>query len=49
MARDQKLYDTCKEWMQKQDKLELFRDYNDYLDDDQVKKFISYVEDRIEQ
>ena len=35
--------------MQKQDKLELFRDYNDYLDDNQVAEFISYCEDQMKQ
>lgn len=47
MERDQKLYDTCKEWMQKQDKLELFRDYNDYLEPDQVKDFLNYCKEEI--
>ena len=47
MARDEKLYATCKEWMQKQDKLELFRDYNDYLEPDTVKDFIKYCKDEI--
>lgn len=41
------LLKTCEAWMSKQDKLELFRDYNDYLDDNQVAEFISYCEDQI--
>jgi len=47
--RDEKLLSVCKDWMSKQDKLELFRDYNDYLDDNQVRDFIWYVEDQIKQ
>ena len=35
--------------MSKQDKLELWRDYNDYLDWDQVRDFLSYCEDRIKE
>lgn len=34
-------------WMQR--KLELYRDYNDYLDDDQVRDFLWYVEDQIKE
>ena len=30
--RDETLLNTCKAWMSKQNKLELFRDYNDYLE-----------------
>ena len=41
------LLKTCEAWMSKQDKLELFRDYNDYLDVNQVAEFISYCEDQI--
>ena len=33
--------------MQKQDKLELFRDYNDYLEPDTVKDFIKYCKNEI--
>ena len=47
--RDETLLNTCKAWMSKQDKLELFRDYRDYLEPDQVKEFLSYVETEIEK
>ena len=32
MKREE-LYKICKDWMEKQDKLELFRDYDDYFQD----------------
>jgi len=35
--------------MSKQDKLTLWRDYRDYLEPDQVKEFLSYVETEIEK
>lgn len=35
--------------MSKQDKLTLWRDYRDYLEPDQVKEFLSYVETEIEE
>lgn len=47
--RDEKLLSTCREWMSKQDKLYLYRDYRDYLEPDQVKEFIWYVEDQIKE
>ena len=43
------LQTICEEWIEKQDKLELYRDYNDYLEPDQVKDFLSYVETEIEK
>lgn len=43
----EKLKSICEEWMKKQDKLTLWRDYRDYLDDDQVRDFIWYVEDQM--
>lgn len=46
--RDEKLLSVCKDWMSKQDKLTLWRDYRDYLEPDQVKEFLSYVETEIE-
>lgn len=48
MAWDKKLLATCKAFMQDQSKLELYRDYRDYLDPNQVRYFIWYVEDQIE-
>ncbi len=42
------LQSVCKERMSKQDKLTLWRDYRDYLEPDQVKEFLSYVETEIE-
>lgn len=45
----EKLKSICEEWMKKQDKLTLWRDYRDYLDDDQVRDFIWYVEDQIKE
>lgn len=35
--------------MSKQDKLTLWRDYRDYLDEDQVRDLISYCEERMKQ
>lgn len=45
--RDETLLSVCKEWMSKQNKLELFRDYNDYLEPDTVKDFIKYCKNEI--
>lgn len=42
------LKQVCTDWMKKQDRLELYRDYRDYLSDDQVKEFLSYVETEME-
>lgn len=47
--RDETLLQHCKDWMSKQDKLTLWRDYRDYLEPDQVKEFLSYVETEIEK
>ena len=47
--RDQKLLSVCKDWMSKQDKLELRRDYNDYLDWNQVAEFLDYCEKQIKE
>jgi len=47
--RDKTLLQHCKDWMSKQDKLTLWRDYRDYLEPDQVKEFLSYVETEIEK
>ena len=47
--RDEKLLSVCKDWMSKQDKLELFRDYNDYLDWNQVAEFLDYCEKQIKE
>lgn len=48
MKREE-LYKICKDWMEKQDKLELFRDYDDYFQDDTVRKLLDYVEGCIEE
>ena len=39
--------ELCKQWMAKQSKLELYWDYNDYLEPDQVSKFLDYCEEEI--
>ena len=39
----------CKERMEKQDKLTLYRDYDDYFQDDTVKKLLDYVEEQINE
>lgn len=35
--------------MKKQPKLDLYRDYDDYLEDDTVKKFLDFVESRVKE
>lgn len=42
----EELESICKEWMKGQPKLELFRDYDDYLEDDTVKQFLNFVDSR---
>lgn len=39
--------ELCKQRMAKQSKLELYWDYNDYLEPDQVGKFLDYCEEQI--
>jgi hypothetical protein len=43
------LQTICEEWIEKQDKLELYRDYDDYFEKDTVSKILDYVEKEIEQ
>lgn len=45
----QQVETICKEWMTKHSKESLYRDYRNYLDDYQVKKFIWYVEEEIKK
>ena len=47
--RDEKLLSVCKDWISKRDKLELRRDYNDYLDWNQVAEFLDYCEKQIKE
>lgn len=43
------LQTICEEWIEKQDKLELYRDYNDYFEWRTVSEILDYVEKEIEQ
>lgn len=47
MAYNETLQQKVKEFMSEQDKLELYFDYNDYLEWDQVREFIDYCEENI--
>jgi len=48
MKREE-LKSICKERMEKQDKLILYRDYDDYFQDDTVRKLLDYVEEQINE
>lgn len=41
------LKQVCTDWMKQQDRLSLYRDYDEYLDGNQVAEFLSYVETEI--
>ena len=43
------LQTICEEWIEKQDKLELYRDYRDYFEWRTVSEILDYVEKEIEQ
>lgn len=41
------LKQVCTDWMKQQDRLSLYRNYDEYLDGNQVAEFLSYVETEI--